>query len=114
MIWARAGLRVALVDSDFTHGYLSRTLGIDDSPGLSNCLAASLPVEQVAYRLADSSLAIVPVGDDMPHPSGLLDALTAFDVRAREAFDLVVYDTSSLSSAGDAPLVASAAQAPSW
>ena len=111
LIWARAGLRVLLVDADFAHGYLSRTLGIGESRGLSNCLAESLPVEQVAYRLADSSLAIVPVGDALPNPSGLLEALTAFDARAREAFDLVVYDTSSLSSAGDAPLVASAAQA---
>jgi capsular exopolysaccharide synthesis family protein len=111
VIWAHAGMEVLLVDADFTHASLSRTLGLREGRGLSSCLAQSLPVEEVAYRLAGSSLAIVAAGPEMPNPSGLLEALTKFDARAREAFDLVVYDTSSLSSGGDAPLVASAAQA---
>lgn len=111
LIWARAGMRVLLVDADFSDRSLSRSLALVDSRGLSSCLAESSPIDQVAYRLANTSLAIVAAGPGVPNPSGLLEALTDFDARAREGFDLVVYDTSSLASGGDAPLVASAAQA---
>ena len=110
LVWAEAGRRVLLVDADFDRRLLTRMLGLQDTLGLAVSIDERRPLRDVAFRLGGTSLAFVPAGAQRPNPSALLSSLSSLDSEAREQFDLILYDTSPLMVAADAPLVASVAE----
>lgn len=109
------GLGVLLVDADLRRANLSRNLEVGGQTlrtGLSSFLVSPGRVEDAAMRLPNQFLELVPAGPLPPNPTALLTlpAFAEFDRQAREAFDLVVYDTPPLAVGADASLVASRAE----
>ena len=109
------GLGVLLVDADLRRANLSRNLEVAGQTlrtGLSSFLVSPGRVEDAAVRLPNQFLELVPAGPLPPNPTALLSlpAFAEFDRQAREAFDLVVYDTPPLAVGADASLVASRAE----
>lgn len=109
------GLDVLLVDADLRRANLSRNLEVAPQTvrtGLSSFLVNPGRVDDAAVRLPNQFLELVPAGPLPPNPTALLSlpAFAEFDRQAREAFDLVVYDTPPLAAGADASLVASRAE----
>jgi capsular exopolysaccharide synthesis family protein len=105
------GLDVLLVDADLRRANLSR--GLDVAPealrsGLSSILVTSGRLEDATVRVPNQFMEVVPAGPLPPNPTALLSlpAFAEFDRQAREAYDLVVYDTPPLAVGADASLVA--------
>ncbi len=111
------GVRTVLVDADLRRPRLSSMLGVKDeaAPGFSDMLRGSVPLAlgEVAREAPGSALRFVPSGDIPSNPASLLDRsnLKGFERRARNLFDLIVYDSPPLSIGPDASLVAVSADA---
>ena len=111
------GMRAVLVDADLRRPRLAAMLGgvDDDVPGFSDLLEGSAPLalNEVTHPTSGSTLQFVPSGQLPPNPAPLLgkSALADFERRAKNLFDLIVYDTPPLSVGPDASLVAVSADA---
>ena len=111
------GVRTVLVDADLRRPRLAAMLGAipDDAPGFSDVLKGSDPLalNEVTRPTSGSALRFVPSGPPTSHPASLLSKLSLgnFERRAKNLFDLVVYDTPPLSVGPDASLVAVSAEA---
>jgi capsular exopolysaccharide synthesis family protein len=105
---------VLLVDADLRRPTLERRLGVtaDGDEGLSTYLAEQSElgdgVPQLARRVADSNIALVPAGPTPPNPAGLLGqpVLGELVTDARRLYDVVIFDTPPISVGADASLVA--------
>lgn len=89
-----AGSRVLLMDGDFAHPSIARTLGIHPKLALDHVLLDDVPVERAILECEDPNLAILPLMEAFEFPS-----MTAGGRRLqqamgtlREAYDLVVVD----------------------
>ena len=106
------GMRAVLVDADLRRPRLAAMLGgVDDgAPGFSDLLDGSAPLalNEVTHTTSGSALQFVPSGQLPPNPAPLFakSALANFERRAKNLFDLIVYDTPPLSVGPDASLVA--------
>lgn len=67
LVYAEAGLRVAIVEADFRRPSLAATFGVQSSPGLANVLMGVTP-------LSDS---VQPVATHAPREASMADASTA-------------------------------------
>jgi capsular exopolysaccharide synthesis family protein len=107
---ARRGRQVLLVDADLRCGVISGTLGIPQSPGLTELLAGEARLEQVVRRVrlaADTEVSVIPGGRSPSDPARLLapDTLAALFHRLREEFDTVVLDAPPVNLVTDAALL---------
>ena len=82
----------------------------DDAPGFSDLLKGSAPLalNELTHPTPGSALRFVASGALPPNPAPLLGkaALGNFERRAKNLFDVIVYDTPPLSVGPDASLVA--------
>lgn len=108
------GLRTLVVDGDLRRPSLARMFGADASgrEGLSSYLVRPERLDQLLVT-APGMPPLVASGPTPPNSTALLrsPAFSRFDSEAREAFELVVYDTPPLSTGSDALLVAAKAEA---
>lgn len=108
------GLKVLLVDADLRRPSLARMLGVEGTKGegLSTYLVRPQPLRDLLVEHS-GKLPFVSSGPTPPNSTALLrsPSFARFDREAREAFDLVVYDTPPLSTGSDAVLVAAKAEA---
>ncbi len=83
-----------LVDGDLRDPTIHRTLGIDNTTGLSKFLAGSARFSEVVHAGGSDNLWVVPCGPLPPSPSEFLAGrgLRDFLNEASEAFDLVIVD----------------------
>jgi capsular exopolysaccharide synthesis family protein len=103
---ARQGKRTLLVDSDMRVPSIHTSLTLPSSPGLSEVLAGSVPLNTEGL-LQDSevpNLKVLPCGVQPESPYELLDPSRTGPVAAqlREMFDIVVFDTPPILRTGDA------------
>jgi len=112
------GVRTVLVDADLRRPRLAAMLGGDgdvDAKGFSDLLRGSAPLalNEVTQEAAGSALRFLASGTLPPNPAPLLGqaSLGNFERRAKNLFDLIVYDTPPLSVGPDASLVAVSAEA---
>jgi succinoglycan biosynthesis transport protein ExoP len=110
------GRRVLVVDADLRRPSLSRELGLAQegtAAGLSSFLVKPRPIKGIEVEVPGSPLRAVPSGPTPPNPTALLGSppMSEFDQRARERFDIVVYDTPPVSTGADASLIAERAEA---
>ncbi|CAI6087101.1 CpsD/CapB family tyrosine-protein kinase [Cohnella sp. JJ-181] len=106
--YAKAGRRVLLLDTDLRKPAQHQIFELPNDTGLSTALAGRGGLDQVARRTAYANLQVVCAGPTPSNPSELLDsdAMSALLEAAKERFDIVIVDTTSIAAASDAMIVA--------
>jgi capsular exopolysaccharide synthesis family protein len=104
------GLKVLLVDADVRRGIVHTVLEAAQTPGLSEVLAGTVPLEQACRPVIVGdrcTLHVLPTGRLPGSPSGMLESpqMRDFLARVREDYDLVVFDTPPVNILTDAALL---------
>jgi succinoglycan biosynthesis transport protein ExoP len=104
------GLKVLLVDADVRRGIVHTVLEAPQTPGLSEVLAGTAPLEQACRHVVVGdrfTLHVLPTGRLPASPSGMLESpqMRDFLARVREDYDLVVLDTPPVNILTDAALL---------
>ena len=91
---AQTGKKVLLIDADLRKPSLHRTLGMDNSRGLTNCLTGEAKPVDVVQPTAVPKLFTILTGPLPPNPAELLAGPRMMSLLslAREKFDLVMID----------------------
>jgi capsular exopolysaccharide synthesis family protein len=106
---ALGGSRVLLIDADMRRPGLHKTVGLENSVGLSHLLAGQSRVREVVQRTREPNLFVITAGRTPPNPSELLasERMDAFLVNlAKGPFDWVVIDTPPVLAVTDAVVLA--------
>jgi len=110
--FAQMGTRVLLIDADLRNPTLHKTLGIDNSRGLSNLLAGAVRANDVIVTTRDKGLMVMTSGPLPPNPaellagSKMLSLLTVAGVK----FDKIIIDGPPVLGLADAPILANVAR----
>lgn len=109
LAYAHAGKKVCLVDGDLRRPNVANTLGIEGSVGLTTVLIGESPVRDVVQRWANTSLWVLPSGQQPPNPSELLGSkgMEQTIEILLEKFDVVIVDAPPLVPVTDAAILAS-------
>jgi succinoglycan biosynthesis transport protein ExoP len=109
--FARAGMRVLLVDLDLRNPSQHKIIGADNRVGASNLLTGAVRVQGAVQPTDWPNLFLIPSGPLPPSPAELLigPRLVAFTKEATEHFDIVILDGPPVMGLADAPLIASVA-----
>lgn len=97
---ARSGhARILLIDANLRTPALGRVFDDADHPqGLSDVVAADVPVESVIYQTNFPNLFLLPVGKSHPAPSYLFDGdpISSLLNQLRDKFDYIILDGAPL------------------
>jgi capsular exopolysaccharide synthesis family protein len=109
--FARAGMRVLLVDLDLRNPSQHKIIGADNRVGASNLLTGAVRVQGAVQPTDWPNLFLIPSGPLPPSPAELLigPRLVAFTKEATEHFDIVILDGPPVMGLADSPLIASVA-----
>jgi polysaccharide biosynthesis transport protein len=109
--FARAGLRVLLVDLDLRSPSQHSLIGSDNRVGASTLLTGAARLQGAVQPTDWPNLFLMPSGPLPPSPAELLigPRLVAFVKEASEHFDIVLLDGPPVMGLADAPLIASVA-----
>jgi polysaccharide biosynthesis transport protein len=121
---AQAGMKTLLVGSDLRKPALAKVLGVEASPGLSDILLGNLPwrdtvkgvVDLVIGEISLDEVMITPGLDNLyfvtsgaipPNPAELIESerFERFVEEAKDAFDVLIFDTAPILSAVDAAII---------
>jgi len=113
IVFAQAGYRVLLIDSDLRGAMLGALFDRLSSDGLSNTLIGLSETESVIQSTDIERLYLIASGPTPPNPADLLnsermDKLLGF---LKENFDLIIIDCPPILAVADTPIVASKADA---
>jgi succinoglycan biosynthesis transport protein ExoP len=108
MNFAQLGKRVLLIDADLRNPSLHRSLGIDNSTGLSNVLSGAANPQDVIRNLADPNLQIMTSGPLPPDPAELLagSKMASLLTVALTKYDQIVLDGPPTMGIADAVILA--------
>ena len=104
---AEAGQRVVLVEADMRLPSITKRLGINKSPGLSNVLAGLGGKKVIQHSGLHDGLKVISSGDIPPNPSELLGSenmKTMLDLLAQNA-DFIILDLPPIGEVSDALVV---------
>ena len=106
--FAQLGKRVLLIDADLRNPTMHKTLGLDNSLGLSNCLAGAAKPQDVIHTVPDSSLHVILAGPLPPNPAELLAGpkMLSLLTVAMAKYDQVIIDGPPTMGLADAPIIA--------
>jgi succinoglycan biosynthesis transport protein ExoP len=110
---AQMGTRVLLIDADLRNPTMHKTLGVENTRGLSNLLAGSVRPNDVIMTTSDRGLMVMTSGPLPPNPaellagSKMLSLLTVAGVK----FDRIIIDGPPVLGLADAPILANVARA---
>ena len=92
--FARAGMRVLLVDLDLRNPSQHKIIGADNRVGASNLLTGAVRLQGAVQPTDWPNLFLIPSGPLPPSPAELLigPRLVAFTKEATEHFDIVILD----------------------
>ena len=109
--FARAGLRVLLVDLDLRNPSQHKLIGSDNRVGASTLLTGAVRLQGAVQPTDWPNLFLLPSGPLPPSPAELLigPRLVAMIKEATEHFDIVLLDGPPVMGLADAPLIASVA-----
>lgn len=107
---ARLGRRVLLIDGDLRNPSMHRTMGLDNTLGMSNLLSGAHDLRGIVQATQQSNLFFIASGPLPPNPAELLarDSLQKFLRKAMGEFDHVIIDGPPVLGFADAPVLASA------
>mgnify|MGYP001467384404 CR=1 FL=1 len=105
---ANSGSRVLLVDGDLRRGKLYRTLGVKQSPGLSEVLAHEAELSACLQPTTIDGLDVLTTGRRPPNPAELLLSpnFGEFKRAAEDQYDYVIFDLPPVLNVTDANLIA--------
>src|SRR5207244_10324725 len=106
---AYGGSRVLLIDADMRRPSVHRTLGMENSIGLSHLLTGQATARQTIRRTAVQNLWVMTAGLTPPNPSELLssDRMKTLIANVQEGpFQWVLIDTPPVLAVTDAVIVA--------
>jgi tyrosine-protein kinase Etk/Wzc len=106
-LFADAGMRVILVDTDIRKGHIARYLGKPKRPGLSEYLQGQAEVSQIVQMVTPDKFDFISTGSYPQQPSELLmkPELEHLLALLQKNYDLVLLDTSPLLAVTDAAIV---------
>lgn len=106
--FAQLGKRVLLIDADLRNPSLHKTLGLDNTLGLSNCLAGAAKPQDVIHAPDDGSLHVILSGPVPPNPAELLAGpkMLSLLTVAMAKYDQVIIDGPPTIGLADAPIIA--------
>jgi capsular exopolysaccharide synthesis family protein len=109
--FARAGMRVLLVDLDLRNPSQHKLIGSDNRIGASTLLTGAVRLQGAVQPTDWPNLFLLPSGPLPPSPAELLigPRLIAFIKEAQEHFDIILLDGPPVMGLADAPLIASVA-----
>ncbi len=98
-------------DFDLRQPTLHRVFQMDRSPGISDYLLGKVDLHEALRRIGDSDLFVMPAGEAVNNPLGLLHSKEVRRLmdRLRAAFRWILLDSPALSLASDANLLAALA-----
>lgn len=109
--FAQLGKRVLIIDADLRNPSLHRSLGKENTSGLSNYLAGASKATEVIQATDTPHLMFMPTGPLPPNPAELLmgpKMLSLISIAA-EKFDQVIIDGPPVMGLADAPILANMA-----
>lgn len=105
---AEADKSVMLIEADMRLPTISKRLGLESSPGLSNLLAGLSSGKEIIRKTSlEEKLLVIPSGDIPPNPSELLGSeqmKTALEVFSQTA-DFIIMDLPPINEVSDALVV---------
>jgi succinoglycan biosynthesis transport protein ExoP len=106
--FAELGKRVLLIDADLRNPSLHRTLGLDNSSGLSNCLAGAAKPQDVIKSPGLANLDVMTSGPLPPNPAELLAGpkMLALLTVAMAKYDQIIVDGPPTMGIADSPILA--------
>ncbi|RYD93731.1 MAG: polysaccharide biosynthesis tyrosine autokinase, partial [Sphingobacteriales bacterium] len=101
------GKKVALMEIDLRKPKLSKLLGIDRSPGITDYIINKAGFDEVVKPTEYNNLFLVPAGTIPPNPSELLlkERFAELMKEVKEKFDYVIIDTAPIGPVTDAFLL---------
>lgn len=106
---ALGGSRVLLIDADMRRPGLHKTLGMQNTTGLSHLLTGQARVRDAVQRTAEPNLLVITAGRTPPNPSELLasERMLSFIANLQNGpFDWVIIDTPPVLAVTDAVILA--------
>jgi protein-tyrosine kinase len=114
IVFSQLGERTLLIDSDLRAPRQHSLFKLENKIGFSSILAGRASSDDAIVRIpVFANLSVLPAGPVPPNPQELLNrpAFNELLDHAKEAYDVVLIDTSSMSAGPDAVVVASYAGA---
>lgn len=114
IVFAQMGERTLLIDADMRAPRQHALFQLNNQLGFSSLLAGRSDLASAVMRISYiENLDVLPAGPKPPNPQELLNRPTLNELfqYVRKAYDIVLIDTSSLSSGADALIVAAKAGA---
>lgn len=104
---AQSGSRVMLIEADLRRPRATRYMGLIGGAGLSNVLAGTVALSDVAQPWGDGKLVVLAAGPMPPNPSEILgsDQMRALLANLRHMYDYVVIDAPPLLAVTDAAVL---------
>ncbi|HXG28348.1 MAG TPA: polysaccharide biosynthesis tyrosine autokinase [Nevskiales bacterium] len=101
---AETGKKVLLVDGDMRKGHLQEACSVSREPGLSECLAGSVPLADAIKPLDGGKLDLLATGTLPPNPSELLmhDRFGKLLAEASQRYDHIIIDCPPVLNLADA------------
>lgn len=111
VVAAEAGARVLLIDANLRTPRVAAYTGLPDGAGLSTALTDDVPVADLVQALIPDALDVLTSGPIPQHPSALLGSpeLQALLPELEDRYDIVLIDSSALSTSADPLLLAPSA-----
>lgn len=105
--FANLGKKVLLIDADLRKPIQHKVFEFQRAPGLTHLLIENLPDEEVIHQTEVPNLDLITCGDIPPNPSELLASqrLKNFMERAREKYDIILFDTPPVIAVTDATVL---------
>jgi len=105
--FAQQGQRTLLVDADLRRAVLDKTFSVPRTPGLTEVIVGVSPLDQAVHQTTVENLFVMASGQLPPNPSELLgsDRMREVLAEAREAFDVVLFDSPPLLAVTDAAVL---------
>jgi capsular exopolysaccharide synthesis family protein len=105
--FAQQGQRTLLIDADMRRAVLDKTFGIARTPGLTDVIVGSTSLDRAVRETQVPNLFVLPSGQFPPNPSELLGspAMRQTLATAKEAFDVVLFDSPPLLAVTDAAVL---------
>ncbi|MBB6446839.1 CpsD/CapB family tyrosine-protein kinase [Bacillus benzoevorans] len=108
VVFAQAGKKVLLVDSDLRKPTIHHTFQVDNSYGLSNIILKQRTMAEAIQETKVDGLSVLTCGPVPPNPSEMLASkgMKEFLTEARQHFEMVILDAPPLLAVTDAQILA--------
>ena len=106
-VLAMSGKRVLVIDADLRRGYLHRHLGIEQKPGLSDCISGTVEEAAILRKSPVPGLDFISCGSRPPNPAEILmsERFASLLERLSKGYDYVLIDTPPVLPVADAAIV---------